>query len=233
MKSRAFQAKGNIDSAYYYSKKAFFGLPNNSMHLANFVKLAMEKKDTLLIVKAAGQLLETQSSANWQNMITAYIDIIGAGDRKLIELTERAVKLFPYNRNFLLLRKLATTKPEEIQKGLNIAREALDHFNRKEYNKSLSLYFDAIKLDPMEYSYYENAATCFYQLKDYGNSMLYSSKVIDQFNPGTGKSEYINGISKITLGDFNGGCEIIKKAIEFNYKQAEIIQNEYCKDYKK
>ena len=36
-------------------------------------------------------------------MITAYIDIIGAGDRKLIEITERAVKLFPYNRNFLLL----------------------------------------------------------------------------------------------------------------------------------
>ena len=58
LKSKVYQKKGNIDSAYYYSKKAFFGLPNNTLHSANFVKLAMQKKDLVSIEKAADQLIE-------------------------------------------------------------------------------------------------------------------------------------------------------------------------------
>ena len=80
----------------------------------------------------------------------------------------------------------------------------------------------------MEYTYYENVAASFYQLKEYGNSMLYSSKVITRFNPGTGKSEYIHGISKIALGDLKGGCEFVSKAIKLKYKEAEGTYKQFC-----
>ena len=228
MKSRIFQAKGNTDSAYHYSKIAFFGLPNNSLHVANFVKLAMKKKDTVYIKKAADQLLDNQSQANWQNIITAYIDIVGAEYPDLMKLTNRAVELFPKNQNFLLLRKLAFIKPSKIRSGVNLAKEALPHFQNKQYAKAASYYLEAAKEDPMEYSYLENAATCFYQLKDYGNSMLYSSKVINSLNPGTGKSEYLHGISKIAMGDLQGGCNFISKAIELNYQDAFVTQKQFC-----
>ena len=228
MKSRIFQAKGNTDSAYYYSKIAFFGLPNNSLHVANFVKLAMAKKDTISIKKAADQLLDNQSQANWQNIITAYIDIVGAENPELMKLTNRAVEIFPKNQNFLLLRKLAHIKPSKIRSGVNLAKEALLHFQNKQYAKAASYYLEAAKEDPMEYSYLENAATCFYQLKEYGNSMLYSSKVINILNPGTGKSEYLHGISKIAMGDLQGGCNFISKAIELNYKEALVTQKQFC-----
>ena len=72
------------------------------MHVANFVKLAMAKKDTITIKKAADQLLDNQSQANWQNIITAYIDIVGAENPDLMKLTNRAVEIFPKNQNFLL-----------------------------------------------------------------------------------------------------------------------------------
>ena len=111
MKSIAFQKKGEIDSAYYYSKLAYFGLPNNGLHVANFVKLAMQKKDTVTIRKAASMLKDKQSSVNWQNIITAYIDIVGSGNKELMDLTNRAVELFPFDTNFLILRKLAHTNP--------------------------------------------------------------------------------------------------------------------------
>ena len=39
----------------------------------------------------------------------------------------------------------------------------------------------------MEYSYLENAATSFYLLGEFGNAMIYSRKVIESLNPGTGK----------------------------------------------
>lgn len=229
LKSKVYEKKGNIDSAYYYSKKAFFGLPNNTLHSANFVKLAMQKKDLASIEIAADQLIDSQSALNWQNIITAYIDLAGSGNKKLMQLTNRATELFPKNYNFLLLRKLAHTNPSKIQKGIELAREALKYFNQKNYKKAKELYLQAAKEDPFEFSYYENAASCFYQLKEYGNSMLYSSKVIYGLNPGTGKSEYIHGISKISTGDLNGGCEFISLAIDLDYKEAFSVQEQYCK----
>ena len=56
MKSKVFEEKGDMDSAYYYSKKLFFGLPNNTLHVANYVKLAMQKKDKSAIELASNQL---------------------------------------------------------------------------------------------------------------------------------------------------------------------------------
>ncbi len=228
MKSRVFQATGQIDSAYHYSKLAFFGLPNNSLHAANFVKLAMLKKDTITIEKAAGQLLDSQSPVNWQNIITANIDIVGYGNEKLMELTNRAVKLFPNNTNFLTLRKLAYVNPNNIKRGVELSRKATSYYNNNKFDEAIKLYLEAIKIDPMEYSYLENAASTFYQLKEYGNSMLYSSKVIGRFNPGTGKSEYIHGISKIATGDLKGGCDFVSKAIKMNFKDAIPTFNQFC-----
>ena len=228
MKSIAFQKKGEIDSAYYYSKLAYFGLPNNGLHVANFVKLAMQKKDTVTIVKAASMLKDKQSSVNWQNIITAYIDIVGSGNKELMDLTNRAVELFPFDTNFLILRKLAHTNPLNIKKGVELARKAASYYNIGQYSEAKSLYALAIKEDPMEYSYHENLASSFYQLKEYGNAMLYSSKVIGRFNPGTGKSEYIHGISKIATGDLKGGCEFISKAIDLNFIEAEATYKQFC-----
>ena len=229
LKSKVFEKKGNIDSAYYYSKNAFFGLPNNTLHSANFVKLAMQKKDLASVDRAADQLMNTQSALNWQNIITAYIDLAGSGNQKLMKITNRAIELFPNNYNFLLLRKLAHTHPSKIKEGIEMAREALKYFNQKEFKKASDFYLQALKADPFEFSYYENAASCFYQLKEYGNSMLYSSKVIFGLNPGTGKSEYIHGISKIATGDLKGGCEFISKSISLKYKEAISIQQQFCK----
>ena len=209
LKSKVFEKKGNIDSAYYYSKNAFFGLPNNTLHSANFVKLAMQKKDLASVDRAADELIDTQSQLNWQNIITAYIDLAGSGNQKFMKITNRAVELFPNNYNFLLLRSLHTLILLKLRKELNWQEKLLNILIKKNFKKASDLYLQALKVDPFEFSYYENAAACFYQIKEYGNSMLYSSKVINGLNPGTGKSEYIHGISKIATGDLKGGCEFI------------------------
>lgn len=229
LKSRIFETKGSIDSAYYFAKQAYFGLPNNSQHVAIFVKLAMLKKDRSTIEIAANKLKDTHSNVNWQNILTAYIDVVGANHKPLMELTERAVSLFPGNSNFLLLRKLAYVKPEDIKKGTEKGKIALEYFNNQQFKLAAENYLEAISFDPMEFSYYENAATSFYMIKDYGNAMLYSLKTIEKFSPKTGKSEYLHGISKIGTGDLSGGCEYLTKAISYGYMQATELKKVYCK----
>ena len=226
--STIYDNKGNIDSAYHYAKKAYNGLPNNQVHVAKFVKLAMIKNDIKAVREAASNLLETHSKTNWQNILTAYTDLVGHGDEKLILLTEKARLLFPHDQSFLVINKLANVSQENIKIGEKLAEKALLFFNNGEHKEASELFIEASNYNPMEYSYLENAATSFYILEEFGNSMLYSGKVIDKFNPGTGKSEYIHGISKISIGDNDGGCKFINKSISFGYDNAKKIKLEYC-----
>lgn len=226
--STVYEKKGNIDSAYHYAKKAYHGLPNNEIHVAKFVKLAMVKKDIAAVKEAASNLLETHSKTNWQNILTAYIDLVGYGDEQLIQLTEKARLLFLHDQKFLVINKLANVSPENIRKGEDLANQALLFYNKGEYKEASKLFIEASGFNPMEYSYLENAATSFYILEEFGNSMLYSGRVIDQFNPGTGKSEYIHGISKISSGDNSGGCKFINLAVSLGFEDATKIKFKYC-----
>ena len=93
---------------------------------------------------------------------------MGSGHEKLMKLTNRAVELFPQNINLLILRKLAFTSPINLKLANKLSEEATTFFNNGNYKQASILYLKAINEVPMEYTYYENAATCFYQLKDYG-----------------------------------------------------------------
>ena len=228
LKSRAYEAKGKIDSAYHYARKAYLGLPNNKIHVANYIKLVMLKKDLRAIETAAANLLETHSKDNWRNILTAYLDIAGYGNEKLMAISNKAVRLFPGDMNLLLIRKMAGIPAEKIEEAKGIASEALAYFNKAEYQKASELYVRASQIDSLEYSYIENAATSFYLVNDYGNTLLYSSKVIENFQPGTGKAEYLHGISKIAIGDRTGGCEFLTKSLSYGYSQAEETYQSYC-----
>ena len=226
--STVFEKQGKIDSAYYYAKQAYNGLPNNHVHVAKFLNLALAKKDLEAIKSAASNLLETHSKTNWQNILTAYVDLVGHGDKELIRITERAVNLFPYDKNIMILKKLANVSSQNISKAEIIAKNALSFFNDKNYKEAARLYIEASNYNPIEYSYLENAATSFYLIEEFGNALLYSGKVIENFNPGTGKSEYIHGISKISIGD-KTGCEFIFKSVSFGFEGAKKIYDQNCK----
>ena len=56
---------------------------------------------------------------------------------------------------------------------------------------------------------------------DFQNALNFSEKVIDEFNIKTGKSEYINGLVKFNYNLPTQGCEMLKKALELGYTQAQ------------
>ena len=76
---------------------------------------------------------------------------MGYGNEKLMELTNRAVKLFPNNTNFLTLRKLAYVNPNNIKRGVELSRKATSYYNNNKFDEAIKLYLEAIKIDTMEY----------------------------------------------------------------------------------
>ena len=89
-------------------------------------------------------------------------------------------------------------------------------------------YEKATKLDQLEYAHFENAASAFFMAGDMEKALIYSNNVINQFNPKTGKSEYINGLAHLNIGDKQKGCELLLKSINFGFNQAKATYDQQC-----
>ena len=71
----------------------------------------------------------------------------------------------------------------------------------------------------LEYAHFENAASAYFMAGDYGKSIQYSDKVIYEFQPKTGKSEYINALSHLNIG---GQKELVN--YYFNLQTMDILK---------
>jgi len=93
--TQAYLEKGMIDSAFYFSKKAFHGLPNNALHAANHAKVLSATKDTMELNKAFNKLSAKTNPVIWRNFILAYGASVPVGDPGLVSTIKRAIELYP------------------------------------------------------------------------------------------------------------------------------------------
>ena len=70
------------DSAYYYAKDAFNGIPNNNVHRDIFFKTLVKRKDTIQLKESFDLLLELApySSSHWLGYIDTRYQIVGPQD---------------------------------------------------------------------------------------------------------------------------------------------------------
>ena len=118
--------------------------------------------------------------------------LLSSGDKDLVKFTTKAVELFPEDKDIFSLKKLAVIGQQKINEAAAISQIGLNYFNQKKYVEAALEFEKALKIDLLEYAHCENAASAFYMAGDYDKAMIYSHRVINEFNPETGKSEYIN-----------------------------------------
>ena len=63
---------------------------------------------------------------------------------------------------------------------------------------------------------------------DYGKALIYSERVMNQFNPKTGKSEYICALTNINIGGKERACELLLKSINLGYSAAQATYDQQC-----
>ena len=57
--------------------------------------------------------------------------------------------------------------------------EGNKHYLNKEYDKALTFYHEAIKLNPYDITFYSNCTAVYLQIKDYSKCIKYCDKSID------------------------------------------------------
>jgi O-antigen ligase len=228
LKSQIFLLQGKIDSAHVNARKAFFGLPKNELHAATYAQTLQKVGNKEEISNVFDVISEKSSSNIWKNFLIVLSQKIDPQDSLMIKFSSKAVEFFPDDKELFSLKKLAVVGPEKINQAAAISQSAQQLFSKTLYVEAALEYEKAAKLDQLEYAHFENAASAFFMAGDMEKALIYSNKVINQFNPKTGKSEYINGLVHSNIGDKQKGCELLLKSINFGFNQAKATYDQQC-----
>ena len=226
--SKIYKIRGDNDNALKSLQKAFFGLPNNTLHMSEYLKFILDTSNIEALEKAYPFLTKTNSRNGWKSYLITKSTLTSAGDPILISRAEKAQKLFPYDNEFKQLLKTSRIGAVRINKAFSIGQQAQTKYNEKLFIEAAKLYDLAIDLDPYEYSYYENAALCYYTLNDIDNALLKINKVVNEMNPLNGKCEFIKGLIYLKLGISEDACSLFDTSIASGFKSAESAKAQYC-----
>ena len=222
-----------FDSAYYYAKDAFSGIPNNNVHRDIFFKTLIQRKDTLELKESFELLLEIDptNSSHWLGYLDSRYQIVGPQDPEILELIPRFENQFPNFDKRVLdgIRVISKSDLQDLSLGSAFANLADQFFEDEKYLTAADHYEFAIERAEFEYAYYENAAISYYLAEKYENALNYFSKVIDEFEINDGKSEFYKGILLIELDSLSKGCDYLLKSSNLGFAGGSTTAyNNFC-----
>tara|TARA_B110000046_G_scaffold53469_1_gene59908 strand:- start:23 stop:1432 length:1410 start_codon:yes stop_codon:yes gene_type:complete len=228
LKSQIFIAKGQMDSASVYAKKAFFGLPNNALHSSHYLNILNQTRDRDNLEEAYELLVSKNDINNWRNYLTVASSLYVPKDKALTLKAKQAAILFPQDENIQRLYRTIAIGPIAANKAAIFSNEGLALFNQADYKNAALNFENAFELNPLEFSYYENAATANYLIGNLEKALEQINLVINEMNPLNGKCEYIKALIFIKMQDPVGACPLLKTALDSGYAPSNETYAQYC-----
>ncbi|MDC0515217.1 O-antigen ligase family protein [Flavobacteriaceae bacterium] len=229
LKSQIFQEKGQLDSAKFYAKKAFFGLPNNDLHSTRYLNLINITRDRDALEEAFASLTAKNKLNNWKNYLIIASTLFPPKDKRLTKQAQYAMELFPGNQEFKGLYYQIVVGQADLNNAVTYSTKGLDYFNEKDYSKAAVEFEKAMEANPLDYAHFENAATANYLIGDLEKALDQINVVIDELNPLNGKCEYIKALIFIQMGDPIGACPLLATSRDSGYNQAKATFDQYCR----
>ena len=229
LKSQIFEERGQLDSAKFYAKKAFYGLPNNDLHSSRYINLLNLSKDKEALDEAFELLTAKNKISNWKNYLIVASNLeLNQKSESLKLKAEKAIKIFPYDDEIKRLYNRIVIGDMNLKKSTDFSSKGLEYFNNQDYKNAAIEFEKASELNPFDYANFENSATANYMVGNLEKALEQINVVISKLNPQNGKCEYIKALIFIKLGDNLGACPLLNKSKESGFNQAYSIYNEYC-----
>ena len=211
MLASIFLKEKNIDSAYFYSKKAFYNMPNVNPHRYTFFRVLQEMNNPDELDKAFKEIKYRNNPDHWYDYIYTKFKLKN-NDEDLTPLIREFKELYP-NEDF--------TTINEINNFINVGSEAYtlsaalsvladQNFTEQKYEEAADLYELSIDFNSSEYLYYENAAISYDLSENYEKALEYYDIVINKFKTNDGRVEFYKGLMLIKTNKLESGCKVLK-----------------------
>lgn len=220
--AQIYLSENKLDSALYYSKKAFYGITNNNRHRDTYFDVLSQLKDSVTLDSAFVKIRNIKRGLDhWVDYIMTRNDINNKPDKRLLSLIDEMAIKYPNQDSIRLkgLKRMVEIGSKYTQALVTAERGNIE-FTNENYKEAADLFEVAIFLDDQQYLYYENAAMAYDNLEKYSKAEEYFDKVIYDFKTKDGKSEFIKGLMLIKNNN-PIGCKYIETAAKKNYTDLE------------
>ena len=233
LKTDIYFRLGVRDSMMYYAERAFSGIPNNNKHFIDLARAYVNFDKYKLLDSVFGVVENTKDPEIWKfyfsGLLTKEDSITKYGKEKARE----ALKIFSSSSadpNLRLSAVYVLYGTERIQKAIEANKIASELYDSGKIRESAIKYAEASELNPLEYTYFENAGITNFQFGYFEEAIPFLQHVVDSINPGTGKSEFVLAQVYKELGDLDKACEYIYSSSRLDYKESYRKIGEYCID---
>ena len=217
-----------IDSAIYYSEKAYYKIPNNNLHIRLMLGAAKEKQDEKLmdsVFNSAKSRLKKDPEI-WLHYLNLRTEFNKVGDSIFSEIAKKAVEKFPTNEKLIQLYKNIKIGQERVFLGFNESKKAKANYLEQKYDLAEQQYLKAYEYDPLEYSYIESLVGMNVFLERYDKALEYYSIFQKNHKTLDGKIEYLSGIAYQKTNQINKACVNFKISLNKGYKASrEMLKN--------
>lgn len=223
----AYNGLGVEDSARHYYKKAFYGLPGNLLHNSAYLKQVINDDNRNEIEKVFKMTSHIDHYINWYQYLSYHSNKMNKDSiyrqenfNRIDSLVGLSKELFGRNE-FKQIEQVVLYGGDKVIKSNEIIEKAKENFDKGELILADSLYREAIKLVPNEFSNYENLALVLIDRELF-------QEAIDQLNlmeqmsnyDKDGKSNYLKGICYYKMGNN------VKACLNFNISYNEFKNND-------
>ena len=233
LKATFFLQENNIDSSYFYAKKAFDGLPNNMPHYDMYMRTLAFRRDAQEINQAFERV--RKMAGDTKSIWTIYLRTLAltrsVGDPFSMAKSQEAFNLYPNDENVFQLYRILTYGQNRINEADEFSSEAKKLFDKGEFLKAGALYEKAYDKDPLRYSIALNAAFSFYNSKDYNNALKYFTlSTQSKKTEVSEKAQRYKALTLISLRDNKRACaEFIKLLNLYPKRMYQQEFNKYCR----
>ena len=230
LKAIRFKTTYSLDSALYYARDAYNGIPNNELHIITYMSILTDLNDS----KTLDSLFSASKHLNSQNVLNAYLRYSLLIDEPFNEerfsIYKDAAQLYPTDPRFESYKSAYFMGDSLVNLTAKLSSKATAFFDNKEFLKSAEIFLEASNFDPADPSFLENAGHAFYLNKQKNKANQLFDSVINYYPNSKGKAHYLKGLMIVeSTGDINESCKLFNIARKRGNTDAEKAIKLFCK----
>lgn len=237
--SQLYYSLRKYDSAYYYARKSFKGLPRNAVHFAMISKLYanFNQYDSIIYtfekikypLRADIRKIYFSSAFNFIDKIEDSLKSIIVADA----LESKSV--FLIDKELQLLSDYILEGQERVNQALEFEEIGQFQLSEKLYEQGIDSYNKALEIRKNNLAYIQTIALAHYNLSNFKESIENFEKLENQNIPLDQISLYVKGISHYNLKEYKASCSCLEKSKNFGFEKAKAAFNDLCvqKQYQK
>lgn len=206
---QSYSMMNQLDSALYYTKKAFEKAPNNFLFYGHYVLTLEKLKDSLGVKDAFNMVQDKYKDPLHEEIYLGVMNNI-LSENKSFALENIDLQLKSGNDQLKKNYYAVKIGAQEMYRADLLNQQAESSFQNENFEQAAELFLRASNLNPYELPYKENAANAYMKIGNDSLSLNLLNELINEDGYRNTKAFYLRGLVLYGLKDEQAACRDFK-----------------------